>query len=85
MEEIKTILNAEGQVTIWPAKHAKKALVVEYLAGKFEIGRTYTEPEVNEILSASHTLNDSALLRRELFERKFFDRSPNGEKYWRIN
>ncbi|PIR69175.1 MAG: transcriptional regulator [Candidatus Niyogibacteria bacterium CG10_big_fil_rev_8_21_14_0_10_46_36] len=85
MEEIKTFLNANLQVISWPAKHAKKQAVIEYMAEKFEEGRTYTESEVNEILNKFHTFNDPALLRRELFEKKFFDRDLNGGKYWKIS
>jgi hypothetical protein len=85
MEELKTFLNSDLQVTAWPAKHAKKQAVIEYMAGKFEEDKTYTEFEVNEILNKFHTFNDPALLRRELYEKKFFDRDLNGSKYWKIS
>ena len=85
MEEIKTFLNSDLQVTTWPAKHQKKQLVIEYLASKFEEGKTYTEAEVNEILTQFHTFNDHALLRRELYERKILDRDINGSRYWKVS
>ncbi len=84
MEEIKTILNSENQITIWPAKGSKKTAVIDYLATKFEEGKRYTELEVNEILNKLHTFNDPALLRRELYERGFLDRDTNGGKYWKL-
>ena len=51
---------------------------------KFETGKFYTEKEVNEVLNNSHTFGDAALLRRELFEKKFLDRELDGRKYWKI-
>jgi hypothetical protein len=85
MEEIKTFLNSDAQITAWPAKHAKKAIVIEYLAGKLEEGKEYTEGEINEILNKFHTFGDPALLRRELYERRFLDRDTNGSKYWKMS
>lgn len=84
MEELKTILNSENQITIWPAKGSRKIAVINYLANKFKEGRTYTESEVNEILNNLHTFNDPALLRRELYEKGFLDRDTNGSKYWKV-
>ena len=51
---------------------------------KFEFGRTYRELEVNAILKGWHGFSDWALLRRELFERRLLDRTPNGLSYTRV-
>lgn len=71
----------EGRVTQWPTKRADKLLILTYLASKFEFGRSYTEPEVNDILKTWHTFNDWPLLRRELFEKGLLDRNPDGSNY----
>lgn len=78
-------LDEEGRVTRWPGKKhiADQTLILAYLADKFEIEREYTEHEVNEILKKYHTFEDWALLRRELFERGYFNRLADGTKYWR--
>jgi hypothetical protein len=83
MKELKRLLNHDTQVTRWPSKPAEKTLVIEYLATKFEKGKTYTEMEVNSILKQWHTFSDWAMLRRELFTRGFLSRELNGSSYWR--
>jgi hypothetical protein len=83
MEEklLKPFLNSEGQVAQWPAKRPKQAVVLEYLASKFEANHSYTETEVNDILKEWHTFEDWALLRRELFDKGYFDRELDGSDY----
>lgn len=83
MSGLRRLLNQGGQVTRWPTKPKEKTLVTEYLAGKFEVGQRYTEKEVNAILKAWHTFSDWALLRRELYERGFLERTPDGSHYWK--
>ena len=81
---INQFLNSDGQVTVWPKKHANKQLVCEYLVTKFEDGRMYHENEVNEILKSWHTFHDWPLLRRELFERHLMDRNRSGTEYTKL-
>ena len=57
-------------------------MALEFLAAKFEMGREYSEKEVNEILNQNHTFGDPALLRRELYMKKLLDRTPDGNRYW---
>jgi hypothetical protein len=82
---LSAYLNEHGQLTRWPGarKRADQDLLLTYLADKFEVGRTYTEREVNDILRQWHTFEDWALLRRELFERGHLNREANGTAYWR--
>lgn len=82
---INRFLNADGLVIQWPTKHADKQLVLEYLATKFEAGRSYFEQEVNEVLKTWHTFQDWPLLRRELCDRGYLDRNPDGSSYHRVN
>ncbi|MCR2822554.1 DUF2087 domain-containing protein [Lederbergia panacisoli] len=81
--ELKGFFNEKGQLKSWPAKRSKKSLAVEFLARKFDEGRTYSEKEVNAILEEWHTFSDSALLRRELFENKWLNRTLDGREYWK--
>ncbi len=84
---IKTVdrfLDASGKITTWPKKHSDKELVIAYLSGKFEYKRSYHEKEVNEVLQAWHTFSDWAILRRELYERRYLDRDRSGVAYTRL-
>ena len=58
-------------------------MALEFLAAKFEVGREYSEKEVNEILNQNHTFGDPAMLRRELYIARLLDRTPDGSRYWR--
>ena len=58
-------------------------LVLQYLIGKFEWETQYTEQEVNNLLNNFHTFEDPALLRRELFMKRFINRHIDGSAYWR--
>lgn len=83
MTNLEWLLDQSQRVKRWPTKPKEKTLVIEYLAEKFELGREYSEPEVNTILNTWHTFQDSALLCRELFGRGFLDRTTNGSRYWK--
>ena len=78
---LRGFLDAEGRVTQFPARRRKLLAVLQYLAGKFEPGRVYTEREVNGVLLAWHTFGDPATLRRELYDFHFLDRSADGRVY----
>jgi hypothetical protein len=53
-----------------------------YLVAKFERGRRYSEPEVNEILDTWAPFRDAALLRRTMIEEHLLERTPDGREYW---
>jgi len=76
-------LDDEGRVKAWPAKRAVQKLVIEYVSGKFESGRVYSEKEVNATLLKWHTFGDYFILRRGLVEEGLLKRTPNGAEYRR--
>jgi hypothetical protein len=78
------LLDAEGRVLRWPSKAVQKTAVLEYLATRFDLDRTYTELEVNAVLKAWHVFSDWALLRRELCVNGLLDRTANGSSYTRL-
>jgi len=86
-EELNAYMDEAGRIHNWPTKKRKlhQQLILEYLAGKFEMGRQYSEKEVNAILNQYHTFEDWALLRRELIERRLLSRSKDGSAYWRTS
>jgi hypothetical protein len=78
-----------GRLLAMPAAHGRRLIVLDHLAGLFEPGRRYPEPEVNDILRRYHP--DYAMLRRYLVDDGFLDRAdepdPSGSRsvklYWR--
>jgi len=81
--ELRGFVDEKGLFKSWPAKHSKQILLINTLGELFEVGRSYTALEVNDILNAAHTFNDPALLRRELINMKILQRSPDGRTYWK--
>jgi len=70
---------SRGRLTHVPLAHAKRMVVLDYLAQSFEPGVRYPESEVNEILGKFH--DDYAALRRYLVDADFLGRSESF--YWR--
>ncbi len=62
-----------------PASRGKRRIILDHLAQEFEVGRRYTETEVNEVLLGFH--DDYAALRRYLVEEEFMSREAG--VYWR--
>lgn len=81
-EILKNFMDKEGRLKQFPGKRKYRIPAYFFLASKFEKDIIYTEKEVNEILNKHHTFNDSCMLRRELYNMKFFDRKRNGSEYW---
>jgi len=69
----------DGRITTMPAKRAKRLVLLDHVAGQFEIGVHYSELEVNAVLRAVY--DDYVTLRRYLVDEGFLDRD-RGE-YWR--
>lgn len=80
-DQIRRFLDADGRLTLFPAKRKMKICCLFYLADKFEPERTYSEREINEVLLKWHTFGDPATLRRELYDYHFLDRSADGREY----
>lgn len=65
-------LFTEGRLERVPAKRKVRAAVLLEVASRFEPGRVYSEPEVNELLLEVH--EDFAYLRRELVNYHYLER-----------
>jgi hypothetical protein len=66
-------LFAEGRLAQVPAKRKTRAGALLEVLTRFEPGRIYSEPEVNEVLLGVH--EDFAYLRRELVNYHYLERS----------
>ncbi len=63
----------DGRLAQVPAKRKTRAGALLEVLARFEPGRTYTEPEVNEVLLDVH--EDFAYLRRELVNYRYLERA----------
>lgn len=66
-------LFTDGRIAVVPAKRKVRAAVLLEVVGRFDPGRDYAEPEVNEILLGVH--EDFAYLRRELVNYRYLERA----------
>jgi len=69
----------DGRLTSIPVGRAKRLVVLDYIAGRFEPGRVYPERDVNFVLGPVHA--DYAALRRALVDDGFLERRDGF--YWR--
>jgi hypothetical protein len=82
--QLRGYIDNDGKFDRLPGKRQKKkvALMLEFFAEKFEVGKKYTEKEVNEILNQYHSFDDPATLRRLLFGSQILGRTLDGSAYW---
>jgi len=71
----------DGSLKTIPAQRKKLDAALRYLVKAFDVGKHYTEKQVNEILGRYH--EDTASLRRELVGSGLMQREGGGGKYWR--
>jgi len=64
-----------------PVSRKKRDVILNWLAGRFEIGRRYPEKELNAIIKRYH--EDSATLRRELINGGWMEREQG--IYWLVD
>ncbi len=69
-----------GKLTQIPTQRKKREIVLHKIAQGFEIGRKYTETEVNEIIHNFH--EDHCTIRREMVACGIMDRE--NELYWLV-
>ncbi len=73
-----------GKLVSIPTQKKKERIVLEEIVRSFEMGRTYTEREVNIILADFH--DDFCTLRRDLIGEKLMAREQHegAVTYWRL-
>jgi hypothetical protein len=69
----------DGRLERMPAQHAKRMVVLDWLATRFEPGRIYPERAVNEVVLGVY--DDPAAVRRYLVDEGFLERRDGF--YWR--
>lgn len=70
---------SDGRLRLIPTNRTKRLVILDWLAARFEPGRSYPERDVNLLLGMAHP--DVAALRRHLVDEGFLDRREGF--YWR--
>ena len=78
---IKDYARRDGSLKTLPSQRKKLEALLRYVVKAFELGKRYSEKQVNEILSRYH--EDTATLRRELVGYGLMQRQGGGGEYWR--
>ena len=78
-QTLRRFFGADGRLHTMPTRHLKRWVVLDHVAQRFELGRTYPEREVDAILKSVH--DDHAALRRYLVDDGFLTREAG--VYWR--
>jgi predicted transcriptional regulator len=74
-------LLADGAIKELPVQDKKLLVILRYVRDHIELGRRYTERQINAVLARFHT--DVASLRRYLIDYQFMQRTATGSEYWR--
>lgn len=80
---IKDYSRRDGSLKTLPSQRKKLEAVLRYVVKSFDVGKRYSEKQVNEILSGYH--EDTATLRRELVGYGLMKREGGGGEYWRTS
>jgi hypothetical protein len=81
---IKQNLLKDGKIIRWPKKVVDKKSILEYIAIKISFNKKYTEKEINGIIIENILFDDYVLVRRELIENGYLNRTKDCREYWRI-
>ena len=76
---LRNFFAEDGTLHTIPSRRHKRLVVLDRLAQEFELGQTYSEEQVSEMLQRFHP--DHAALRRYLVDDQFLTRRDN--VYWR--
>ena len=79
LDRVMRAFVVDGRLVKIPSSMAKRLVVLDWLAQRFEPGQRYSEQMVNLILGQVHP--DTAALRRYLVDEGFLDREAG--QYWR--
>jgi hypothetical protein len=69
---LRNFVDSDGRIRELPARAAKRDVVLEYVAERFDPGREYTEREVNDALLELY--DDHVTLRRYLVDARLLTR-----------
>jgi predicted transcriptional regulator len=79
---IRDYSKRDGSLKTIPSQRKKLEAVLRHVVKAFDMGRRYSEKQVNGILARYHA--DTATLRRELVGHGLMQREGGGGEYWRV-
>jgi predicted transcriptional regulator len=79
---IKDYSRRDGSLKTLPSQRKKLEAILRYVVKAFEVGKRYSEKQVNEILAGYN--EDTATLRRELVGFGLMKREGGGGEYSRV-
>ncbi len=77
---IETYVDENGALKSYPAKEKKKIILLEEITKNFNVGKKYSEKEINRVLKRIY--EDYVTIRRALIQYGFLDRSKDCSEYW---
>lgn len=80
---IKNYLNEEKKLISYPSKRKLKIAAMFYIATSIDAEVKYSEKEINDVINKMCCFNDAALLRREMYNYRFINRTSDGKFYWK--
>lgn len=80
LQVIQNYMGENGELKNYPSKEKKKIIILGEIMRNFNIGKIYSEKEVNIIISRIY--EDYATIRRALIEYGFLSRSSDCKSYW---
>ena len=81
---LKENLLRNEKIIRWPKKILDKRSVLEYIVARIPYEKIFTEKEINKIIMENIQFDDYALIRRELIENGYLNRTNNCKEYWRM-
>ena len=80
--KIKNYYNEEGLLKQYPGKRPLRELALKEIARHFELGKEYSEKEINQVILSHIAFGDIELVRREMFQYRIIGRLKDGSKNW---
>lgn len=84
LERVRRCFGPDGRLLRWPAKRTDQVLALWALWSKLPSRTDLSEQEISDRLRALHDFGDHALLRRELYDARLVQRTPDGRTYRRV-
>jgi len=79
---LSNYLLPDGRLKTYPSQRKKQEVVLRHIVQAFDLGRRYSEKEVNQVLSRFS--DDTSSLRRDLVDAGLVQRQGGGRDYWRV-
>lgn len=77
---LRVFIGEDNRIIQMPRKWVKKLVVLDWVAAHFDVGTSFTEPEVNAVLRG--LFDDYVSIRRYLVDAGFMARADG--RYWRV-